>query len=202
MKNRILAFIAIFILCISIVYAENAWKLEKNKDGIKIWTRKMVNSNLKEYKGSVIIQTKTEKLLAFLKNYSAFDKWMYKADVGSLKLVKKVNENDFYFRLTMSAPFIKSRESVTHFVMNQADENGIILINLTSTPDLIPLNENYVRIPKWVGFWKIVPLGNDKIEVIHQAQIAAGGTIPDALANLGAVDAPYSMLYSLKEIFR
>jgi hypothetical protein len=34
------------------------------------------------------------------------------------------------------------------------------------------------------------------------ASVNAGGTIPDALANLGAVDAPFSMLQKIKELVK
>ena len=186
----------------SAVFAEDSWKLEKDRDGIKIWTRKMPNSNLKEYKGSMIIQSNADKVITFFRNYKLFEKWMYKADQGSFKLLKINNDNDFVIRLTMSAPFIKTRESITHFTINPPDTKGAVLINLETVPDFIPLNDNYVRIPKMKGYWKFIPLDKGKIEITHQAQVIAGGTIPDALANLGAVDAPFTMLSNVKEMIR
>ena len=190
------------LLCISISYSvfssEAAWKLEKDKDGIKIWNRRQVNSNLKEYKGVVVVQSSIEKLITFFRNYKMYEKWMYKVDEGSAKLIKKVSDDEFYVRVTMSAPLIKSRESVTHFTINKPDAKGVVMVNLETTPDLIPLNRDFVRIPKMKGYWKFVPLENGKVEITHQAPIIAGGYIPDAMANLGAVDAPFSMLSDLR----
>jgi len=182
--------------------AEPVWKLEKDKDGIKVWTRKQISSNLKEYKAIATIQTSVDKLVSFLKNYKMFDKWMYKADEGSVKLVKKVNDNDFYIRMTLSAPLIKSRESITHFIFNTPDTKGAVIITLETTPDLLPLNPDYVRVPKMKGFWKLTPLENGKVEIYHQAPIVAGGSLPDAMANLGAVDAPFGMLSNLKSMLK
>lgn len=201
---KTITFLAISILSISysLANAETDWKLEKDNDGIKVWTRKGQNSNLKEYKASTILQTTTDKLVSFFKNYKLFDKWMYKVDEGSVKLIKKNNDNDFFIRMTMSVPLIKSRESLTHFVINPPDDKGAVIINMDAAPDILPKNDNYVRIPKMKGYWRFMPLGNGKVEVVHQALSSAGGSIPDSLANLGIVDAPYSMLEKLKGIFR
>lgn len=190
------------LLCISLsysaTYAQGNWKLEKEKDGIKVWTRKQANSNLKEYKGVMIIPSNMDKLISFFRNYRLFEKWMYKSDVGSFKLLKKITDNEFVIRLTMSAPFIKTRESITHFTINQADNKGEVLINLVTVPDFIPLDNNYVRIPKMSGYWKLIPLENGKIEITNVASVNAGGSIPDGLTNLSAVDAPFSMLQKIK----
>src|SRR3954469_11054138 len=106
--------ISLAALCIVCVFtmraaAENNWKLEKDKDGIKVWTRKPETSTLKEYRATTVIETTIPKLLSFFKDYTLFDKWMYKVDAGSVKMVKKNNDNDYYILMTMSAPFIKSR---------------------------------------------------------------------------------------------
>jgi len=201
MKNKIAVLL---VICISYfnISAQTNWKLEKDKDGIKVWTRKQASSNLKEYKGTLILNLSIDKLISFFKNYKLYEKWMYKTDAGSFKLLKKYNDNDFVVRVTISAPFIKTRESITHFTINQPDNKGAVLINLVTVPDFIPLDEKYVRIPKMNGYWKLVPMENGKVEITHLASVNAGGTIPDALANLGAVDAPFSMLQKIKELVK
>ena len=197
MKNIISTLLFIF-LSYSTIFAQGNWKLEKDKDGIKVWTRKQANSNLKEYKGVMVIQSNMDKLVTFFKNYKLFEKWMFKTDPGSFKLLKKISDNEFVIRLTMSAPFIKTRESITHLTINQPDNKGEVLINLVTVPDFIPLDNNYVRIPKMNGYWKLVPLENEKIEITNVASANAGGSIPDGLVNMSAVDAPYSMMQKIK----
>jgi len=181
-------------------FAEETWKLEKDKDGIKIWNRKAPNSSLKEFRVSTILQTTPEKLVAFLKNTSIYDKWMYKVEEGSVKVLKKNNENDYYTYMTISAPFIKTRETITHMIFNPQDSKGAILITLEGAPDLLPKNDQYVRIPMMKAYFKIIPLGNGKVELIHQALGAPGGAVPDALANLSSVDCPFYMFSRIKEI--
>ena len=198
MKLFILQFVLLFSTVTAL--AEENWKLEKNKDGIKIWTRKPENSNIKEYKGTAIFQTTVDKLVAIFKNYKTCSKWMYKIPENGVKLIKKVNDNDFFVQIIMSAPLIKSRESLVHFIVNPKDDKGAVLINQEAAPNLLPANDNYVRIQKMKAYWKFTPLPNGKVEVTHQASSSVGGNIPDTFVNMAIADAPFSMLTKLIEL--
>lgn len=201
MKNIYFILLTTLTLVSMSSFAQDGWKLEKDKNGIKIWNRKSTGSNLKEFMVSTVLQTTPEKLVDFLKNTSNYDKWMYKIDQGSVKVIKRNNDNDYYTYMTVTAPFIKTREAITHMVFNPQDSKGNILITLDGTPNLLPLNDKYVRIPMMKAYFKIVPLDNGKVELIHQVASAPGGTIPDALANLTSVDCPYSMFSKIKQLF-
>ena len=200
MKNIFLLLISITFLNSSLTHAEEAWKLEKDKDGIKVWNRKTPSSSLKEYKATVILNSTVDKLITFIKNVSLYDKWMYKTDEGSPKIIKKVTDNDYYTYMTISAPLIKSRESITHMVIYPKDSKGAVLVTLDSAPDLLPKNDKYVRILKSKGYFKITPLSNDKVEFTHQAYGSPGGGIPDVLVNLSSVDCPFYMLSKIKSL--
>ncbi|HND82126.1 MAG TPA: hypothetical protein PKY54_02215 [Chitinophagales bacterium] len=199
MKNYVFLLLSLTLLTTS-TFAQENWKLEKDKNGIKVWNRKVAGTAIKEFKVSTIINTSTEKMLAFLKNTAKYDQWMYKVDEGSVKVLKRVSDNDYYTYMTISAPFIKTRETITHMTFNSQDAKGAILINLEAAPNLLPLNDKYVRIPKMKAYFKIVPLGNGQIELIHQALGSSGGSIPEALINLTSVDCPFYMFTKIKSM--
>ncbi len=199
MKNYVFLLLSLILLTTS-TFAQENWKLEKDKNGIKVWNRKVAGTAIKEFKVSTIINTSTEKMLAFLKNTAKYDQWMYKVDEGSVKVLKRVSDNDYYTYMTISAPFIKTRETITHMTFNSQDAKGAILINLDAAPNLLPLNDKYVRIPKMKAYFKIVPLGNGQIELIHQALGSSGGSIPEALINLTSVDCPFYMFTKIKSM--
>ena len=77
MKN-IISTLLFVCLSYSTIFAQGNWKLEKDKDGIKVWTRKQANSNLKEYKGVMVIQSNMDKLVTFFKNYKLFKRSIFK----------------------------------------------------------------------------------------------------------------------------
>jgi len=179
-------------------YAQNDWTLEKDKNGIKVWTKKRANSKLKEYKGSITINTTVDKLVSIFKNVKMHDKFMYKAQPESVKVVKKVNEGDFYTYMIINAPLVKDRDVVAHYKFNEDKKTGTVTIDVEATPALIPESSEYVRVPEMKGYWKFIPKSNNTVEVIHQAYSLTGGSIPDGLANSAAVDTPYTMLSKLK----
>ncbi len=198
MNNYLITLLS--FLFINLSFAQNTWQLEKNKEGIKIWNRKSDGSILKEFKVSMILNTTPETIVTFLKKTTQYDQWMYKVNKGSVKVIKRNNENDYYTYMTISAPFIKTREAITHMTFQPADNNGVILITLEGTPNLLPKNDNFVRINKMQAYFKIIPLSNGKVELVHQALSSPGGNIPDALLNMSSVDCPYSMFTKIREL--
>lgn len=198
MNNYLITLLS--FLFINLSFAQNTWQLEKNKEGIKIWNRKSDGSILKEFKVSMILNTTPETIVTFLKKTTQYDQWMYKVNKGSVKVIKRNNENDYYTYMTISAPFIKTREAITRMTFQPADNNGVILITLEGTPNLLPKNDNFVRINKMQAYFKIIPLSNGKVELVHQALSSPGGNIPDALVNMSSVDCPYSMFTKIREL--
>ncbi|MCB0507166.1 MAG: hypothetical protein R2739_06950 [Chitinophagales bacterium] len=197
--NKIVAVITLLIM-MGQTFAENNWKLEKNENGIKIWNRKKENSALKEFKAIMILNTTPENLINFFKNTTLYDKWMYKVDDGSVKVIKRINSDDYYTYMTISAPLIKTRETITHMVFHSKDDEGNTTITLDGAPTLLPKNNNYVRINDTKGYFKIIPIGNGKVELVHQAWASPGGSIPDFLANISSVDCPYYMFTKIKSL--
>jgi hypothetical protein len=70
-------------------------------------------------------------------------------------------------------------------IFKEPDSKGNIMINFEAAPNLIPLNQNYVRIPMMKAYFKIDPLENGKVQLTHQAFSSAGGTLPEFLVNMG-----------------
>jgi predicted choloylglycine hydrolase len=180
-------------------YAQNNWVLEKDKNGIKVWTKKRDGSKLKEFKGVTLMKTSVDELVAVFKNYKKHDLFMYKCTKGSVTVVKKNNDNDFYTYMTIAAPIVKDRDVVTHYKFTQ-EKDGSVTISIEGAPDVVPVKSDYVRVTETKGYWKFIPKDNNTVEVINQAYSSPGGSVPDALANSASVDAPYYMLENLRKL--
>lgn len=198
--TRFFLFITILITGLNSLRAEEQWHLEKDKNGIKIWTRKTPNSNLKEYKAISTFNVSCDKITGLFRKVSSYEKWSYKVEPGSVKIIKKISDNDFYLYNVIAAPLIKKRDVISHVRINSPDANGVILINMDAASDLVAEKEDCVRIKKMKAFFKITPLGNNKIQLEHQANSSPGGNIPDFMTNMGAVDAPFYMFEKIKEL--
>ena len=197
-----LFILTIMTLATTLLAADN-WTLEKNMEGILIYNRPYETSKIKEYKGEVVLNTSVDKLVSYFKNTANHDKFLYKCKAGSVKMQKKVSENDFYTYMIIEVPWpATNRDIITRYQIGAADKTGTVTIDITGVKDLIPAVSGLVRVPEMKGYWKFVPQGNGQTKVIHQAYSKPGGNVPDALANNASVDAPFFMLKKLKEIFK
>ena len=187
-----------FLLISFTAMSQEDWKLEKNEKGITVYTRKMPDSKLKEYKGAVLYKTSVDKLVKVFKNEVNHDKFLYKAKVGSVKMVKKITDNDFFTYMVISIAFVTDRDAITHYTIGAPDAKGAVTINIEGAADLLPKKEGFVRVPKMKGYWRFEPQTGGNVKVTHQAYSSPGGNVSDGMANTAAVDAPFSMLTKLK----
>ena len=76
--KKSLIVISIFQLFLFIdttdLYSQS-WNFIKEKDGIKIYTRKEANSSLKSFKGEAYLHTQMEKVTSLIGNVKNFDWW-------------------------------------------------------------------------------------------------------------------------------
>jgi hypothetical protein len=196
----------ILLLAFSVVVSAHAvfgqeWTKEKEKDGIVVFNRKMEDSKLKEYKGTVKVKTSVDKAVAMFTDVSRHEKFMYKCKAGSVEVLKKENASSFYTYMVIETPWpAASRDVVTHYKVSKPDKSGAVLIELVGAADLIPEKKGIVRVPKMRGYWKISPTGTGMVEITHQAYSSPGGNVPESMANSASVDAPFSMLMSLRSL--
>lgn len=191
-----------FLLSASAVFAQSNWELVKEKNGIKVYNRKMEGSKLKEFKGSVQLKANVQDVLKVLTNYKVQDQFIYKAKKGSVELIKTEGKNNIYTYMIIETPWPASnRDIVTLYHIEPLAKDGSVTIKVSSVNNLKPEVKGIVRVEKMKGHWKITPLANGMVEVEHQAYSSPGGNVPEGLANSASVDAPYSMLESLKKLF-
>lgn len=186
----------------TILMAQGQWDLVKNKDGIKVYNRKMEGSKLKEFKGNVQIKASVNDVVKFLSNHTNHDKFMYKAKSGSVEIVKKDPTGDFYTYMIIQTPWPASnRDLVTKYHKEPTEKDGTVIIRVSAVNDIRPEVKGIVRVENMKGYWKISPLPNGMVDVTHQAYSSPGGNVPEGLANSASVDAPFEMLESLRKLF-
>lgn len=190
------------LLVVSSSFAQGNWEMVKQKDGIVIHNRKMEGSKLKEFKGTTVVNATMDEVLDVLQNYKMHDKFVYKCRKGSVELLKK-SGNDLYTYMIIETPWPASnRDLVTLYHTQAPAKDGSVTIQVTSVNGMKPVQKGIVRVEDMKGYWKVTPLGNGKVEVMHQAYSRPGGNVPDGMANSAAVDAPFDMLTKFKSLFK
>jgi hypothetical protein len=200
--KRIFLSLAVGLLFTS-GYADSPseFTLEKDKNGVKVYTRKIEGSSLKEFKGVTAIKTSLTSLVALMDDTDALPRWLH--NCGAARLVQMINERERITYTTVKAPWpVADRDTVTYSKIVQDAKSKIITIYLKGMPDRYPVQSGKVRVPSLKGFWQFIPNKNGYVTVIYQLHSEPGGAIPDALANSTVTDIPYYTLLNMHKIVK
>ncbi len=191
-----LSFFGLLFIALSL-FAQDNWKLEREKNGIKVFTRKTAKASMKESKTEIYLKGNPEELIKFFKDISSHKTWMHR--ISTSKLLKKLNENEFHVYYIASAPWpVSNRDAVVHYKI-QKENNGNYVITATGIPNEIPEEKGLVRIPKLYSTWEFFKQPNGTTKLIYTSLSEPGGGIPEWLANSGATDTPFNTVAALKD---
>src|ERR1051326_1905346 len=94
-KIKIIFFFLFSTLTAATTYSQYNWKLDKDKDGIKVYESEIKNSNFKSIKVECVLQGTYDKLMAILNDVSRHKDWVYNSK-GS-NILKRNSPYEFYY---------------------------------------------------------------------------------------------------------
>lgn len=175
------------------------WKEEAFEEDldIRVYTREVANSPLKEFKGVTRVNVPTSALVALLKDSEAATEWM--KDVVHYEMLEQVSETESVIYTINKAPWpVTNRDLVTRSIMSQ-DENKVVTVQITAEPQGKEINDDYIRIPELTGFWKFIPQENGVVEVVYQVHANPGGSLPTWLVNSIVIETPLETLTKMHD---
>jgi hypothetical protein len=176
----------------------SGWKLAKDKNGIRIYTRLAEDSKFKEYKSLADIDATPEELLAELLDVGSYTEWM--AQVKLAEILETDGEDKFYVYSEVKIPWpFDNRDEITLSEVERPAGSEEIRIKINIIKDFIPEKKGIVRIPSGNGLWIFTPMENGKTRVYHRFAGDPGGTIPAWVVNMFLVDQPYKTMLALQE---
>jgi hypothetical protein len=174
-----------------------SWEFIKEKEGIKLYTRKEVNNSVKSFKGEVYIHAPMEKVYSLITNVKNFDTW--DDDITEIRVL--LNEKDkhiqYYLVYDVSWP-VTDRDLVVDAMITTDTMTGIITVEGKPLPNVIPEKPNLVRIKKYWQKWTIIPIEPGIIHLILEGSVDAGGNVPAWLANMVITDTPLKSIRSIQ----
>lgn len=197
-KKLVAAFIFSLFLMNGIAQ-ETEWKLEKEKDGIAVYTREVGGMKIKEFKATATINSKTDFLVAMVLDAETYIDWI--DNIKKAEIVEIISPDEFYVYTEADVPWpFENRDIVTlnKIVRNKA--TGAAKIEIAGVTGIVPEKEEIVRMPESAGFWEFTPQKDGEIAVVYQYLADPGGGIPEWLVNMFLVDGPFKTLENMKRI--
>jgi hypothetical protein len=198
MKLQHFVLIIIFLSSSLVTQGQN-WDLAKDKNGVKVYTRKLEGWGIKEYKVIMNIKTSPSKIVAALKDVSGRYEWAYNSI--EIREIERPNSDEVAIYNKVDAPWpVADRDNITRFKFSYPSTTTTrVDMTVIKSHRKAPVYDGIVRIERLKGHWLIRDKGNGWTEIIQQCVAEPGGSLPDWLANSAVVDNPYNSMYNLKQ---
>jgi hypothetical protein len=193
----------IFLLCVSTLLChaqpEEDWKLQKNRDGISVFTKLNSGSKYKSVKAITEFHCVLPVLVEMIKDVDSHDQWV--SHCTQSKLLKTIGDSCFIFYENFEVPWPASdRDVIIQSVVNIDKTKNVVFVNQEGKPGYLPEKKNIVRIPVYHGSWKLVAYPNGTVYADYRASVDPGGYVPAWIINLFAANSPYESILKLKKI--
>lgn len=189
----------VILLTSSLVSKGQDWSLAKDKNGVKVYTRKVEGWGIKEYKVVMEVKTSHSKIITALKDVPSRYEWAYNSI--EIREVERPNSEEVAIYNKVDAPWpVADRDNITRFRFSYPNKSTTrVDMTVIKSHAKAPIYDGIVRVERLKGHWLIRDKGNGWTEVIQQCVAEPGGSIPDWLANSAVVDNPYNSMYNLKK---
>lgn len=200
MRNM-LWLIAALIIVPNFVQAQQNWELRRDEEGIKIYSRRPDDGKLIELRLLTQYNATPQQLINTLLDIGNYSSWIYGNKHAGI--IKKVNDHDIIYFTEAHLPWpIQDRDLVTELTINAATSMQPLTIQAKSLPSYLPPKPHYIRIPYSLATWRVMPEGNNKINVDYTFSIDPGGSIPGWLVNMTIASGPYKSFLKLRDILK
>lgn len=201
-RKAVLFVLTAFVLSVfdSASAAEHAWKLQKNADGISVFTREVENSPILELRGETEVNAGVSDAVGLYEQVDRMGQWFHRSK--EVKLLKRVSADEslIYFAADLPWP-LWDRDGVYRRMKSVNSLTGVVIYKLRAeTAEAFPRYKDRVRVNYLDGEWCFSPLPNGRTAVSYRMHTEAGGYIPSRVVNRFTVSLPFKTLHNFRAI--
>ncbi len=174
------------------------WKLEKDKDQIQVYSRRLPNSKLSELKIECTMPGTQKQLVALLSDIANYEKVIYK--MKSARLVKRISETELIYYGVSALPWpVSDRDMTVRLTFNYVPAAKMLYIKGVDVPNLIALRSDRVRVTDWLANWQVRQATSNQMQITYTVRFDPGGEIPAWLDNVAAATSAFQSFSLLRE---
>ena len=182
-------------------YAQTAWQLKKNRDGINIYTREIEGSRIKQVKVTCVVEATLSQLTALLMDAPAHTRWVYNTKESYLIRQVAGHHQVYYSQTSLPWP-MTNRDVVVDMTLSQDPVTKILQVDGHSVGAILPEKKGIVRVPMSQVNWTVTPRADHGLDVVYIAQADPGGTMPAWLINAFITKGPLETFIKLRELVK
>lgn len=194
---RNIIFLSVLVSFFSVSYAQESWKLNTEKDGVRVYTKSILTSKIKALKIETVLNASATQLVAVIMDVEKGKEWVY--STKSCVLVKQVSPSELYYYSEVVLPWpAQNRDFIAHIIVTQNPSTKVITVDAPCVTGYVPEKANIVRIQQSLGKWIITPLSKNQVKIEYTLAVDPAGSIPAWLVNLVASQGPLETFKNLR----
>jgi hypothetical protein len=199
MSNRVCyLWLAMLTLVLPAASAAQSWEFIKEKNGVKIYTRKEAGKSLKSFKGVADIHAPAERVFGLLEDVNHTDWWDKNLSEIRVLLYEKDVRARYYLVYDLSWP-VTDRDLCVEAKVTIDPVTGISKITAGPLPGVIPEQPERIRIREYHQTWTVEPVGREMSHVTLEGYVDPAGSIPDWIYNMVITDSPIIVISNVRQ---
>jgi len=191
-----LIVLAVILLMLPLIgFGQEKWIQKRSEHGITVY-ESSASGKFKTVKVHAVLHGTIEKLVSILQAVDKNKDWVYATKRSYL--VDKTSDSNLVYYAETSLPWpMKNRDQPIHMMIRSIDST--LTVTTTGVPDRLPINEGLVRIRKFSGIWKVIPLNRSQLQIDYLLSVDPNGSLPPWLVNLFVSKGPFETFLRLAE---
>lgn len=197
--NPYFYFFLLLLSFTSVSQEQNGWMLEKDKNGIQVYSRHLNRSKLKEVKVVCELNATMSQLVAFVSDIDHYKDAVYR--VAEAYLVKRISDREFYYysETEMIWPVLNRGLAIRmEFDMNHTTRT--LHIRGSNAPELVPKKKGVVQIPHWHSLWTVQEINGKRLRIDYTFAVDPSGELPIWLVNSLIAIGPYQSFAKMEKL--
>ena len=194
----------ICIVLVSLIFLNGNsqnWKLDKNKDGIKVFLAENPKSKFKSIKVECTLQGTYDKLITVLTDIDHLKDWVY--NTRTSYLIKKLSPYDLYYYTETSIPWpMENRDAVVHLKITRDSLQRFLKVTSENENRFVAEKAGKVRVVHSLINWYVTMPTSKTLSIVYTFEADPGGNLPAWLVNSFADKGPYESFRKLGELLK
>ena len=191
----------ILLLHPTILVAQEEWKLNRNENGIKVYTTSGEDSKFKRIKVEATFSGSIDKLMAILLDVTNNKQWVY--HTRNSHLIQLINPHEVLYYAETSLPWpLSNRDVAIRMSLLPDSIDHTLIVTATGEPDAVPENKGLVRIPYFNARWEVRKINENEIGITYYLTVNPGGSISAGISNMFVTKGPFETFNNLAGLLR
>lgn len=174
------------------------WELKKTEDGIQVYTRVRIGTELKEIRIVNTVNSSLSAIIALLLDTKNYPEWIYGCKEASILKTISPLEIIQYHVTKLPVPF-DNRDMILDLKITQDSLTKIVTARSILKPDFISAKDGMERIKIYKSQYKLTPLAGKKVRIEFEMYVDPGGKIPDSIINGTITKGPFNTTVAMAE---